>query len=209
MIRLAALVVTSALTSVPLHAATYTLEPDYTQGVFRWNHLGFSNPGAQFSQGEGTLVFDPAHPTQASVRVTIPIASINTGVPALDEHLRSEDFFAIAQFPAATFKSTKVEAGGAPNRLKVTGELSLHGVTRPVILNVTVIKLGVNPRTQVPTAGFEATTTLMRSDFGLGKYVPQVSDAVEMRIVSQAAEAKAYAAYLQAEAAAAAAAKKK
>jgi polyisoprenoid-binding protein YceI len=186
-----------ALAAAPLCATTYTIEPDYTQCVFRWSHLGFSNPAAQFSQGQGTLEFDPANPTRASVQVTIPLASLNTGVPALDEHLRSEDFFEVAKFPTATFRSTKVEQGAGKDRLRVTGDLNLHGVTRPVTLDVTVLKVGSNPRTQLPTVGFEATTTLKRSDFGLGAFVPQVSDEIQMRISSQGVEAQGYAEYLR------------
>ena len=190
-----------ALPAPPLHAATYTLEPDYTQGVFRWNHLGFSSPAAQFAQGNGSLEFDPADPTKSSVTVTIPLASLNTGVPALDDDFRSTDFFDIARFPTATFTSTKVLKGGAADQLKVTGDLNLHGVTKPVTLDVTVVKIGTNPRSNLPTVGFDATTTLKRSDFGLGRYVPQVSDEIQMHIISQAVEAKAYAAYLKAQAA--------
>jgi polyisoprenoid-binding protein YceI len=197
MIRRLAFAAALALAAVPLNATTYTIEPDYTQAVFRWSHLGFSNPAAQFSQGQGTLEFDPANPTRASVKVTIPLSSLNTGVPALDEHLRSEDFFEVAKFPTATFRSTKVEQGASKDRLKVTGELDLHGVTRPVTLDVTVLKVGSNPRTQLPTVGFEATTTLKRSDFGLGEFVPQVSDEIRMQITSQGVEAKGYAEYLK------------
>ncbi|MEP7245261.1 MAG: YceI family protein [Gammaproteobacteria bacterium] len=197
-----ALATSLALASASLHATAYTLEPDYTQGVFRWNHLGFSSPAAQFSQGEGTLQFDPTQPLMSSVTVTIPLASLNSGVPGLDDHFRSEDFFATARFPTATFKSTRVDAGAMKNQLKVTGNLSLHGITRPVTLAVTIVKVGANPRTSLPTVGFDATTTLKRSDFGLGKYVPQVSDEIQMHIVSQAVEAKGYAEYLKAEAAA-------
>jgi polyisoprenoid-binding protein YceI len=141
------------------------------------------------------------------VTVTIPLASLNTGVPALDDDFRSTDFFDTAKFPNATFKSTRVEKGAAADRLKVTGDLDLHGVTKPVTLDVTVVKIGTNPRSNVPTVGFDATTTLKRSDFGLGKYVPQVSDEIEMHVTSQAVEAQAYAQYLQARAAKAAAAK--
>jgi polyisoprenoid-binding protein YceI len=195
---LAALVV---LASTPLDAATYTLEQDYTQGVFRWDHLGFSSPAAQFAQGEGTLEFDPADPAMASVTVTIPLKTLSTGVPGLDDHFRSTDFFDIGKFPTATFKSTQVEKGAAMNRLKVMGNLNLHGVTKPVLLDVTIVKIGSNPRTSLPTVGFNATTTLKRSDFGLGKYAPQVSDDIQMHIICQAVEAKAYAAYLKAEAA--------
>jgi len=186
-----------ALTAAPLYATTYTIEPDYTQAVFRWSHLGFSNPAAQLSQGQGTLEFDPANPTRAAVNVTIALSSLNTGVPALDEHLRSEDFFEVAKFPTASFRSTKVEQGAGKDRLKVTGELNLHGITRPVTLDVAVLKIGANPRTQLPTVGFEATTTLKRSDFGLGAFVPQVSDEIKLQISSQGVEAKGYAEYLK------------
>jgi polyisoprenoid-binding protein YceI len=190
-----------ALAAPPLHAATYTLEPDYTQGIFRWNHLGFSSPAAQFAQGSGSLEFDPADPTKSSVTVTIPLASLNTGVPALDDDFRSTDFFDTARFPTATFTSTKVQKDGAADHLKVTGELTLHGIAKPVTLDVTVVRIGTNPRSNLPTVGFDATTTIKRSDFGLGRYVPQVGDEIQMHIVSQAVEAKAYAEYLKAQAA--------
>jgi polyisoprenoid-binding protein YceI len=197
MVRPATLIALLALGSAPLQATTYTLEPDYTQGVFRWNHLGFSNPAAQFAQGQGTLEFDAANPTQATVMVTIPLSTLYTGVPGLDEDFRSTDFFDTGKYPTATFKSTRVEKGAMKDRLKVSGDLSLHGVTRPITLDVTVVKVGTNPRSNLPTVGFEATTTLKRSDFGLGKYVPQVSDVIEMHLISQAVDAKAYAAYLK------------
>jgi polyisoprenoid-binding protein YceI len=83
----------------------------------------------------------------------------------------------------------------------VTGELNLHGVTRPVTLDVVVLKVGSNPRTQLATVGFEATTTLKRSDFGLGAFVPQVSDEIRLQITSQGVEAKGYAEYLKKQAA--------
>ena len=194
-----ALATALALASASVYATTYTLEPDYTQGVFRWNHLGFSSPAAQFSQGTGTLEFEPADPTRASVNVMIPLSTFNTGVPALDEDFRSSDFFDTARFPSATFKSTRVERGGMKDQLKITGELNLHGVTKPVTLDVRIIKIGTNPRTSLPTVGFEAMTTLQRSDFGLGKYVPQVSDEIQMQIIVQAVEAKSYADYLKAQ----------
>ncbi|HZO22378.1 MAG TPA: YceI family protein [Steroidobacteraceae bacterium] len=205
MLRRIALAPCLLLVSFCLHATTYTLEPDYTQGVFRWNHLGFSSPAAQFSQGTGTLEFDPADPARSSVTVTIPLSTLYTGVPALDEDFRSKDFFDTAQFPSATFTSARVEKGATRDRFKLIGELNLHGVTKPVTLEVTVVKVGTNPRTSLATVGFDAVTTLRRSDFGLGKYVPQVSDEIQMRIIVQAVEATSYAAYLKERAAAAAA----
>ena len=202
MIGRIALSTSLAFASASLCATTYTLEPDYTQGVFRWNHLGFSSPAAQFSQGTGTLEFEQGDPTRSSVSVTIPLRTLNTGVPALDEDFRSSDFFDTARFPSATFKSSRVEKGAMKDQLKITGNLSLHGVTKPVTLDVTVIKIGTNPRSSLPTVGFDAMTTLKRSDFGLGKYVPQVSDEVQMHIIVQAVEAKPYADYLKAQEAA-------
>jgi len=197
MIHPLALATALVLASASLHAATYTLEPNYTQGVFRWNHLGFSNPAAQFAQGEGTLEFDPMLPTAASVTVKIPLASMNTGVPDLDDDFRSSDFFDTARFPFATFKSTRVEKGALPDRLKVIGNLDLHGVTKPLTLDVSVVKIGTNPRTSLATVGFDATTTLKRSDFGIGRFIPQVGDEISIHITSQAVEAKAYAQYLK------------
>ena len=198
MLRRLVLAVALAAAAIPLHATTYTLEPDYTQGVFRWNHLGFSSPAAQFAQGRGSLEFDPADPTRASVQVTIPLSTLSTGVPGLDEDFRSSDFFDIGKYPTATFTSTRVEKGAGAQQLKVTGSLSLHGVTKPVVLEVTVVRIGTNPRTSLPTVGFDAMTTLKRSDFGLGRYVPQVGDDIEMHIICQAVEARAYAEYLKA-----------
>src|SRR3984957_6604976 len=201
-----------ALASAPLYATTYTLQPNYTQGVFRWNHLGFSSPAAQFGQAEGTLEFDSKNPTQSTVKVAIPLTSLSTSVPELDEHLRSADFFDVAKFPTVTFTSTKVERGNGPEKLRVTGELTMHGATKPVTLDVAVTKVGINPRLNVPCVGFEATTKLKRSDFNLGKFVPLVSDEIQVHISSEVAEAKGYAEYLKAvdaaEKAAAAAAKK-
>jgi polyisoprenoid-binding protein YceI len=197
------------LAAGPLFAVTYTFEPQHTQGVIRWNHLGFANPTAQFNSVEGTLEFDPAEPTRASVMVTIPLGSMSTGVPDLNDDFRSSDFFDFAKFPSATFKSSKVEKGTAPNTLKVAGELSVHGVTKPVALDVTVNKIGTNPRNHVPTVGFEAMATLKRSDFGLGLYVPQVSDEIQIHITAEAAEKNAYEQYLKAEAAREAAKKAK
>jgi polyisoprenoid-binding protein YceI len=185
-------------------AATYTLEPNYTQAVVHWDHLGFSTPSATLGQGAGTLEFDQADPTKSSIKVSIPLSSLNTNVPELDEHLRSADFFDAAKFPTATFASTTIAKGDAPNKLVVNGDMTMHGVTKPVTLAVTVVRIGVNPRNNLPTIGLDATTTLKRSDFGLGKFVPQVGDAIPMRVIAQAVESKALAEYEKAEEAAAA-----
>lgn len=188
----------------PLYATSYILEPQHTEGVIRWSHLGFSNPSAQFTLVEGSLDFDQADPTRSSVTATIKLANLSSGVPDLDDNFHSVDFFDVARYPTATFKSTRVERGSAPDMLKVTGNLTVHGITKPVTLDVTINKVGTNIRINVPAVGFEATTTLKRSDFGLGLYVPQVSDEVSIHITSQADEAKGYVKRLQDEADAAA-----
>jgi len=134
---------------------------------------------------------------------------MSTGVPDLNDDFRSSDFFDIAKFPTATFKSRKIEKGAMPGTLKVAGDLSVHGITKPVALEVTINKIGINPRNQVPTVGFEAMATLKRSDFGLGLYVPQVSDEIQIHITAEAAEKNAYEQYLKAQAAREAAKKAK
>jgi len=193
MIRRIVLASALALAAAPAFASTYTLDPGHTQVVFSWNHFGYSNPTAQFRQVEGTLEFDPADPTKASVQVRIPLASVNSNVEKLDEHLQGEDFFDAAKYPEATFRSTKVEKGAGENRLKVTGDLTLHGVTHPVVLDVTVNKAGEHPMRKAPAAGFDASATIKRSEFGISKYVPMVSDDIQLRITTEAIDAKAYA----------------
>ena len=193
-----ALILIAAALSAPAIATTYTLEPNYTQVVFSWDHLGYSYPTAQIAQGVGMLEFDPRIPSMSSLKVTLPVTSLMTGVPDLDEHLKSEDFFHVARFPQATFQSTKVETGMGKYDLRVTGNLTIRDVTRPLTLDVEVLKVGTNPRTQVATVGFNATARLKRSDFGLGAFVPQVGDEVTLQITCQGAESKGYAALLKA-----------
>lgn len=203
--RLVQIAALSLACVAPLHATLYTIDPRHTQGTFSWNHLGFSNPSAQFTLVRGSLHFDPADSTQASVVVAIPLDEINTGVPELNEYLREDAFFNLAKYSTATFTSTRVEKGVAPDKLKVTGNLDLHGHSKPVVLDVTINKVGVDPRDKnLPMVGFDATATLKRSDFGLGLYVGLVSDEIRIRITCQAIEAQAYAAHQRGDAAEAA-----
>jgi polyisoprenoid-binding protein YceI len=181
----------------PALATTYTLEPNYTQVVFSWDHLGYSFPTAQIAQGQGTLEFDAMAPSQARITVRLPLAMIASGVADLDERLKSQDFFDVAQYPEAVFTSTKVEPGKSADRLRVTGNLRMHDVTKPVTLDVVILKVGNNARTGIATVGFNATAKLKRSDFGLGAFVPQVGDEVSLAITCQAAEAKPYAAHME------------
>ena len=166
-------------------SGTYTLDPAHTDVLAKWSHFGFSTPSAHFGIADGTLVYDADDVTKSSVTVTIPVTAIDSFVPKLDEHLKSADFFDAAKFADATFKSTKVEAAGT-NKLTVTGDLTIKGITKPVTLDVTVNGGGEHPMAKVPAAGFDATTTLKRSDFGVGAYAPNVSDEVNIRITTEA-----------------------
>jgi polyisoprenoid-binding protein YceI len=182
-----------ALVCAPAFATTYTMDPNHTQVQWVWNHFGFTNLTGQFGKVEGTLEFDAADPTKSSVTATISMDSVNSNVKKLDGELVGPDYFDAAKFPTATFKSTRVEKGATPDHLKVTGDLSLRGVTKPVTLEVTVAKVGEHPMRKAPAAGFSATTTLKRSDFGITKYVPMVSDEIKINIVTETIEAKAFA----------------
>ncbi len=169
---------------------TYKLDPSHTMVLFSWNHFGYSNPTADLGLGEGTLVFDEQNPAQSSVEVTLPLAKLDTHVPDLDTHLKKADFLDAAKYPVATFKSTRVEPLGG-NRYKVDGNLTVHGVTKPVTLDATLNRIGPHPMTKVQAIGFDATATLKRSDFGVGAYVPMVSDEIKVRITTEGAVPKA------------------
>jgi polyisoprenoid-binding protein YceI len=172
---------------------TYTMDPGHTYVLFSWNHFGFSNPTGNLSLGQGTLVFDEKDPAKSSVDVTLPLSDLDTHVSKLDEHLKKPDFLDADKYPTITFKSTKVQAVGG-NKYKVTGDLTVHGVTKPVVLDATLNKSGEHPMLKVPTVGFDAVATLKRSDFGVGAYVPNVSDEIKVRITTEASVPKADAA---------------
>lgn len=175
--------------AVPALAAPtqYTIDPNHSQVRVEWNHFGFSNVQARFDTIAGTFTYDPENVAASSVEATIDIGSIDSGVDDLDTHLKSPDFFDSAKFGTATYKSTAVSAAGE-GKLKVDGELTVHGVTKPVSLDVTVNKIGPHGMTQKPSAGFDATATLKRSDFGVGQYVPNVSDEIQVEITIEATD---------------------
>ncbi|MFC3716634.1 YceI family protein [Luteimonas soli] len=164
---------------------TYKLDPHHTMVIAQWNHFGFSNPYANFGDVDGTLVYDADDVSASSVEVTLPLTGLSSFAADFDTHLKSADFFDAAKFPVATFKSTKVEAAGE-GKLKVTGDLTIKDVTKPVVLDVTLNKAGVHPMTKREAIGFDATATIKRSDFGVDMYVPNVGDEVKLRITTEA-----------------------
>lgn len=185
-----ALAAASTLSVARAEALTYRIDPSHTDVVASWNHLGFSNPMAHFGDVDGSITYDADNVGQSSVTVTIPLSGLESHVPAFNEHLLSADFFDAAKYPEITFTSTAVEAAG-DDRLRVSGDLSLHGVTKPVVLEVTINKVGEHPMSKRPSAGFDAVATIKRSDFGIDKNVPFVSDEVSIRITTEASVPKA------------------
>lgn len=167
---------------------TYKIDPTHTDVIATWTHFGFSKPSAHFGKADGTLIYDAARPEASSVQVTLPLSGLNAFTERFDQHLLGKDFFDAEQFPVATFKSTRVEVTGE-GKLKVTGDLTIKDNTKPVVLDVVLNGAGEHPSKKVPAIGFNATAKLLRSDFGLGRAVPAVSDEVSLSITTEATAA--------------------
>jgi polyisoprenoid-binding protein YceI len=160
---------TSAVLFVPAfaRASTWDIDPAHTSIEFSVRHMMVSTVKGQFEKVKGTLDLDDKDVTKSTVEVTIDVGSVNTHEPKRDGHLKSADFFDTAKFPTATFKSTKVQKAGK-NKLKVTGELSLHGVTKPVVLEVEGPTDAYKTPFGTTVRGVHATAKLDRKDFGIG-----------------------------------------
>ncbi len=174
----------TGVTSSANAAETYKLDPNHTAVIWHVNHFGFSTPSGKFMSVDGEVTLDEANPAASSVKAVIQIAGINSGVAKLDEHLKTPDFFDAAKFPTATFISKRVDLTGK-DQAKVAGDLTLHGVTKPVVLDVKLNKIGENMM-KLKTAGFTASTVIKRSEFGMSAYVPNVGDEVRIDIETEA-----------------------
>ncbi|MDX1993282.1 MAG: YceI family protein [bacterium] len=146
--------------------ATWKIDSAHSNANFVVRHMMITNVRGSFKEVSGTIEYDPANPAAASVEATINAASIETGVADRDNHLRSADFFDVANTPNITFKSTNVEPTGE-GTAKVTGDLTIRDVTRPVTLDVEFTGQSANPWTKAATAGFSATGKINREEFGL------------------------------------------
>ena len=145
--------------------APYAIDPQHSQVDFGIKHMGISTVHGRFAIKEGAVDLDPSNMTDSSVSATIDVSSVDTGEAQRDGHLRSPDFFDTAKFPTATFKSTRIIKTG--EGYDVTGDLSLHGVTRPVTLHMEAPSKAQVAMDKKEHRGFTATTTLHRQDFGL------------------------------------------
>ena len=168
-----------------LAAETYVFDNNHTEVEFEWTHFGFSHTSADFRDVSGTLKFDEDAVTESSIDVTIRIESLVTGREYFTAHLLSADFFDWVNHKTATFESTSVEKASGDNAYEVTGDLTIKGVTREVVFDVTILKVGKHPATKAKTVGFDATTTVSRSAFDLGKYAPAVGDEIRIDISSE------------------------
>ncbi|MFO9576946.1 YceI family protein [Legionella pneumophila serogroup 1] len=188
---IASILAVFALTSyVYAEPQTLTLDNQHTYVLWKVKHLGFSTQAGKW-YASGQLILDKDNPQQSKVNVTIKVDDIVTGIPELDKHLKGKLFFDTKQFPTATFASNRVEVIGK-NKAKVYGMLTLHGVTKPIILNVILNKAGINLLNDRETAGFSATTSLKRSDYGIKALIPEVGDDVEIEIEAEAYLDKKY-----------------
>ena len=167
-------------------ADKYALDPMHTFVVFKITDVGYDHVVGWFTAVAGELTFDPADVTKSTLNVTIKTASIDTHFPQRNKDLMSPDFLNVAEFPEMTFKSTAIEKTGDKTG-KVTGDLTLLGVTKPVAMDVTFNKVAPNPfNKNRPTAGFEAHAVIKRSDFGMKAEIPNIGDEVDISIDAQA-----------------------
>ena len=159
---------------------TLPIDPGHTAVVLTWNHRGYSHPVARMEKVAGNLSLDSADLSKSSVSVTMALDGLRTGSEALDKRLKGPEFFDAVRYPQIIFTSTRVEPVGA-GALRITGDLSVHGVTRPVVLDARINRIGTTLLRNTE-AGFDADLQLLRSDFGVDKFVPIVSDQVGVHI---------------------------
>ncbi|ARE38470.1 Protein yceI precursor [Rhodovulum sp. P5] len=164
---------------------TYVLDSGHSQVLFSYQHLGFSTTWGIFSGWEGEISFDPDEPEASTVEVSIPTREMFTGWEARYTHFMTDDFFGAEENEMISFASTGIEVTGDSTAL-ITGDLTVNGITKPVVLEAELTQAGTHPMEDKPWLGFHATTTLKRSGFGMGAYAPAVSDDVNVEISIEA-----------------------
>ena len=162
-----------------LPAGTYTDEDGHAYIQFSYDHQGFSRPILRWGEFDAVVEFDPADMENSTLNVSIPVASIDSMVPAFDEHLVGADFFDADTYPTITFESTSVDIGPGGTGT-VTGNLTVKDITRPITFEGRVNKIGQHFRSGKDMFGISGTGRLKRSDFGVGKYAPSVGDEVDL-----------------------------
>lgn len=179
--RLSLLIAAALLAATPARADEFRIDPVHTQVLFSVDHLGFSRSHGRFTGTSGTFVFDEKAPKEASADITIKAGSLRMDDAAWDAELQGPNFLDVKKYPDITFKTTQVLLDEF-TAAKVTGDLTLHGVTKPVVLQVVFNKAAVFPMTSEFKAGFSITGTIKRSDFGITYGLPGVGDDVALTI---------------------------
>ena len=167
-----------------VQAGVYRLDSDHGKITWSVNHFGFSTYIGQFATVNANLKLDPKNLGATVLDATIDANSLGTLNAALDKHLKSPDFLDVAKFPIATFKATKVTQTGEKTA-DIAGDLTLHGVTKPVVLQATFNQAGPNPLTKTYHLGFAGTAKIKRSEFGITSYVPAISDEVTLTLEAE------------------------
>jgi len=176
----------SLAAAAPARAERFAIDPVHTRVAFQVSHAGFSSPIGTFSGASGVLDFDKGDWSQAHVDVHIPIATLQLGDENWQGKILDPTFFDAKKFPEAHFVSTRVEAKGS-DEAEVSGDLTLHGVTKPVTLHVKFNQLARPPLPPFRlTAGFSATATLSRKDFGMEHWEKVVGDDVRLLLQVEA-----------------------
>ena len=163
---------------------TYSIDPSHTYPRFSYSHFGMSTQMSRFNKTSGTVVLDKAAKT-GSVEVVIDMKSVDTGFPVFNGHIQGEDFLDTAKYPTATFKSTKVVFEG-DKPTAVHGDLTIKGVTKPVVLKVSNFVNMPHPMLKKDAIGADASVVIKRSEFNAGKYAPHVGDDVTISIALEA-----------------------
>jgi polyisoprenoid-binding protein YceI len=182
---MAAAFATVAATAAIAEPVKYDLDASHSQIVFSYNHIGFSTTYGMFSGFEGEIMFDQEDPSNSSVNVSMPTMSMLTGWEGRFGHFMSPDFFDAADGDMITFTSTSIEVTGDDIAM-ITGDLTVNDITKEVVLDATLNNAGDNPMSGKTWAGFDATVTLLRSDYGLGAFAPAVGDEVDVMISIEA-----------------------
>ena len=164
-------------------SGTYKADTDHTRIIFSLSHLGFTTYYGEFSGASGSLTVKQGNPAATTVEIKLPTASISTTSPVLTGELKTADWLDASKFPEITFKSTRVVANGST--AEVTGDLTFHGVTKPVTLSVRFNAAGIDPIDKTYTVGFDATGRIRRSEFGVKAYVPAIGDEVSLLLSAE------------------------
>ncbi len=180
---------TTLATSAVAAPEKYMLDASHSQVLFSYNHLGYSTTWNMFSGFEGEIMFDQEDPSASSVNVSMPLDSLFTGWEGRFNHFMSPDFFDAKGGETITFASTGIEVTG-DDTAKIMGDLTVNGMTKSVTLDAKLNQTGDHPMKGKAWAGFDASTTILRSDFGLGNFAPAVSDEIEIMISIEAEKAE-------------------